>query len=510
MVKGDCRFEVTIGEECELFNRAGVLENIEVIAAITPGEGEAEVSVFNAPQAVFNMAVDHQFQLVDEYDQIRFFKIGLDAANVKDGETEIEGKVSWNSDHTTLLFESHEILPPTKSLAFSVSVFYEEKINGNWTPVLDNGSKISETRSVTFTTGEAPDYIPENNVLYSYPLRNQYNIYKGESSVGYVQLKQGQDYLFHPGPEWDQKTRFVQVGNASPKLGSVGYDTANKRVSFSFPDMSPNKIYKLEIVNIPTGTVTMDQNVSAVESTFTADENITIETKTAEGTIDILEEKSLFDLAFRTSLYSTFTEKVNAINFGETFMDPNFDYQGVVDFGSLLINNSELFDNYELQGTETIPPLITLEATPDNPWLSGLIPVIYSQYPVGNLFSFTWRSSEPYGVPPLRTMHYSNLNVDALLGENALITGSGGIQFNPETIIYKVPYFVYKDLGDLQNQIYNYMCTHSATSKMNQIVNTTYPLLNINYSYNYQFKYHLPGNSNLKSSAPRSLKINFE
>jgi hypothetical protein len=54
-VKGNCSFEVTIGEECEIVGGSAV-EGMQVIAEVTPNDGERKVDVFTTPQVVFQYA----------------------------------------------------------------------------------------------------------------------------------------------------------------------------------------------------------------------------------------------------------------------------------------------------------------------------------------------------------------------------------------------------------------------------------------------------------------------
>lgn len=57
-----------------------------------------------------------------------------------------------------------------------------------------------QSESGAFRTGPAPDFVPEDNVTFAYPVNKQTNFFRNESNQGYVQLAQGQDYLFTGAP----------------------------------------------------------------------------------------------------------------------------------------------------------------------------------------------------------------------------------------------------------------------------------------------------------------------
>src|SRR5690606_13185906 len=65
LVKGDFRFKITIGEECELMN-ASPLGGMKIIADVTPGDGAKDIDVFAAPQATFSMKVNQPIVIPED------------------------------------------------------------------------------------------------------------------------------------------------------------------------------------------------------------------------------------------------------------------------------------------------------------------------------------------------------------------------------------------------------------------------------------------------------------
>lgn len=318
VVRGTCKFKMTLGKDCEIEYDDNLLEDVKIISEITPGDGSTEVSVFNAPQGIFNMEVNRVFEIVDPEDnQTRYFQAKLDHFKVMDGSREIPATLEWNSNHDVVALNPFDILPPTKGLKTSLQVSFEEKVAGAWRPVVDEGKVFNENQTRTFKTGVAPDYIPEENILFNYPVTSQLNFYSREHPEGYVQLKTGQPYLFERTVQFEQKARYKGV-SGQESITTLSYLPDEKRVIFTIPEnLALSTIYQIELVNIPKTTYTVDQNVK--EKVIAINSDTEIKTKKAEGQLEIAGEKIIYSTFFRTSQFATVREKVNSLQISNTF-----------------------------------------------------------------------------------------------------------------------------------------------------------------------------------------------
>ena len=112
LVKGRCKFEITIGEECDLIQKGSVLESIEVLAEITPQENCRDVSVFTVPQAVFNFEMEKEYQTIGYNDEIVKFKIVLEEFSIDANGQQVTTDLNWNDDHTVAVLKPFDVLPP--------------------------------------------------------------------------------------------------------------------------------------------------------------------------------------------------------------------------------------------------------------------------------------------------------------------------------------------------------------------------------------------------------------
>ncbi|QSE98715.1 hypothetical protein [Fulvivirga lutea] len=504
LVKGDCKFEVTIGDNCQI-EGGSVLEGIQVISEITPNEGANDVSVFNVSQGVFNMEVGKVFEMVDLDDIKKSFRIKMDHFKILDGNQEIPGKLEWNYTNDVVAFNPIEILPPKKKLKAVLQVSFEEKVNGIWKVVEVDGSKFTEAKQVEFTTGEAPDYIPFENVEYSYPVISQRNFYKDESYQGYIKLKVGQAYLFDESGEWDQKGRIV-ASNGSPKYFEVSYTTQN--VNYTIPKgLATNTTYSFDIVNVPkTASASIDDNISTKTSKVDLGDQqstLEVETKEAQGEVNILQEDAIYGSFFRTSAYPTFIAKINSLSLNNGWSWPV--RTGIHELG-VNMSGPELFSYYEMNGFKEVDPLIELEATlGNNYWYQNYIKsLIYPSYPAYGL-SLTWRQADKLGAPPAKAIYIEqNLALEALpltdafSAANPTTSGSG-------VFLYDLPLTMYKDYSDYRYQMAQDLLEGN-NSWFSTLANTPFPGIRSG-DYKMRIKYKLPGKNIITSSKEINIHV---
>lgn len=501
LVSGNCRFEFTMGKECEITGGGSPVSGVEVISELTPGNGATDVNVFNAAQAVFNMPIGKKFELEDLNGKNIAFKIVLDHFMVKDGNAEIPGEFKWNPEKDVLAFDSYDVLPPQKQLTLEVQVSFKELKNGIWQVVTEDGNKITEKMSVSFTTGEAPKYIPISNVAYSYPMPMMFNYYQDESNLGYIQLKDGQDYLFEVEPEWMQVGQFVDVAGKKHRFNFT-YNTSQNRIEFIRPTgLINNELYSFELVNIPAGTqVKIDENVSDIVQSKdlnldeqTADNESTVEIKTqdAEGTIELLEETNIFKTHFRTSLYNTVSSKLSNMvhsSYLRWYLSPGVHNIYVYN------NGDELFSEMEKNGADGIEPLVQFKDKLDSRWYKRLIsPLVYYQYPFDNI-ELEWRAPlEALGIPPTKAISVFQYPAPPSLTSDQLETGI----INPAPswvgFKYKQPYYMNKDYRELKDKAANkYYSISPVPIRVRYLLENSFRAI-YKGDYNVELKYILPG-----------------
>ncbi len=507
MIKGTCKFELEIGEECELIRSGSVLETVEVIAQVTPQENTKDIDVFTVPQAVFNYEMEKEYQMVDYDESIIKFKISLDKFEIKDGTKVLDSDQTWNDDHTVLALNSFDILPPKKELTVSVVAKFKELKDGYWSVVKVDGQELVEAKTIKFTTGEAPDHIPAENVAYSYPTQGQFNFYKNEHSQGYVTLVRGQPYLFEKSDRWTPKLRVKTIPEGNAKMVNLNYVASAKEVRFNIPAGLPNdKVFALEIVNVPNTTLTeIDANVSEVNTKVQGLEGTEVDlemrSRQATGTIEEVQEKVIYQANFRTSKYNTAAAKIASVNPSSGWRDPIM--TGVHAVGSN-IKGPEPFSEEEILGRVNFEPLFQLEADlSNNTWYNqDIYPMIYEGYPIMGQFRISSSNRDPsvLGVVPKKAVYLYQYPWNFNLTEDNITLGTVQLRETVGRFDYYLAKFMYYDFMDLSNQAANYVSSSGGSNtRLNKLLNGTFPAVRKG-DYWVNIKYVLPGKNTVTST----------
>lgn len=458
LVKGKFNFKFTVGEECEIVNSGGELNNITVIADLKPDADAQDVNVFTAPQASFNTSLDTDFSMIDGDDKVVTYRIRLSEFKLSKDKTPIQTKVEWNEAKDVAILRSPETLPQQSTLTAFVKLYWEKKTGGaGWQPVKsENGEIIYEEKETIFTTGTAPDFIPEENVAYSYPVKNQYNFHVNEIGSGYVKLRMGQSYLFEADPDgatWSFNAKFQDSKGTSVEV-PLNYDIGNATANFQIPQsLSKQTIYKIQFVKRPQAVGAVDQNAERSDVIVnTGNENeTTVASNSLDGTILQNVEKEIYKSAMRTSQFGTFAEK------WATFTNEKDQFD--IATGNIAVigkrgNINETFDEVELRGREgQSKPLVQVIASPETLWMKNIIsPLLYDEYPTDPNVIISWRDPQVLGVKPLKGVKLINDLGDYRLTDANVSVGTASLKNGSILFGYYLSWYGLNDFNDLRNQ----------------------------------------------------------
>ena len=500
LVKGKCRFEVTVGKECKPVTEQDLLAEVNMIAEITPQNSVSDVSVFNTPQIAFNIPVGEIFQITDLEKNTHYFRAVLDEFAVTEDSRFIQGKLTWNTERDVVIFDAVDLLPGEKKLRARARLTFEEKINGNWLKVKFGGKTVMETAETNFETGKAPDLIPASNVAYSYPLRDQQNFFPQEYNNGVIQLIDGQAYLFRKSEDWIQTIRITDALSGTSLETPLAYNARMRQITFTIPTGFENsKLYRFEIVNVPKQRRQADDNVTAVERQLNVDESAgsaTLTTQSVEGQLDILESKPIFQSQFRTSKYNTFPEKMRSITFAPVIrISPEINIFQLTSY----LKGDEHFEASELTGSPARPRLIHTEAILDgNGWYEGYVyPLVYEGYPLLGWMTVARPEPDVLGIPPIRDLYFQNVKSDPVSesGDNF------STPFTDEFVVYNLGQSVAFDFRALQRHAVNYLVDHPGATTPRLQALALKPLPALRYgSYRIKLSYVIPGINKITSS----------
>jgi hypothetical protein len=499
LVKGKCTFEVTVGKDCKPVGEQNLLEEVNMIAQISPANASSGVNVFNTPQVAFNIPVGEVFEISDLENKKHVFRAVLDEFLVSYSGQPLAGAVVWNTEKDVVIFDAADVLPAQKKLKAFAKLSFEEKLNGVWTKVKFNGKGVEETAETTFETGKAPDFIPESNIRLSYPLQDQRNFHPKEYAHGFIQLREGQPYLFNPGSEWIQKVRMTEISSGQLLDTELSYNIKTRTVTFNIPDGFENsKMYWLQIVNIPKHESGIDENVQRISREINIDRSAgtaSLTTKSLKGELDRLEIKPLYTSRFRTSKYNTFKEKMEHITVEPCIR--NTVGMNIFQLTSRL-NGDEFFEEGEISRTPYHGPLVAMEAiTYGNEWYEHFTyPLVYEGYPLFGWMKSGRENIEEVGVPPLRDIVIHTSAADQ--ARNADLTARS---FTDEYLAYNLGQSVAADFRYIQRHAVNYVADDPSRISPRLEALVTRPLPHIRYGqYRIKLLYVIPGTNTVTSS----------
>lgn len=502
LVKGKCRFEVTVGKDCRPVGEQNLLDDVTMIAAMTPSNNSTDVNVFNTPQVAFNIPVGEIFEITDMESKTHFFHAVLEEFGVWEGGRPIPGTLVWNAANDVVIFDGADLLPGEKKLRARAKLTFEEKVNGLWTKVRFNGKPVMETVECNFETGVAPDFIPEKNVAMSYPLPGQLNFHPEEFHRGFIQLVDGQPYLFDPGNDWIQKVRMTETASGQYLETDLTYNPALRQVAFDIPSGFENsRIYTLEILNLPRRVTTIDQNVEKKDHELNiapSGGSATLTTQSFVGNVNMLASKSVYRATFRTSKYNTFVEKMNHISLRPVIrLTPEVNVFQLTSY----LKGDELLDDAEISSSAGRRSLVEMEAILDgNEWYERYAyPIVYEGYPLLGRMRVRRPDPDYLGIPPVRDIYLENTRLNSLPENNPAL--SGALPFTDEFLVYNLGQSVAADFRDLRHQVVNYIADRQPqiTPRLEALIMG--PMPRIRYGgYRIKINYFIPGIKKISSS----------
>ncbi len=158
------------------------LSSIDFIADIQPGDG-SNPDVFVIPAVSFNLPVNKRLELPagldDDPSAVRVFEPYIERfelIDLSEGNSLVTGEFQFNETNTiaSLALEGVEVLKGESRYKVAIIVKAIEIFpDGSSHIIRDEGREWEDKKELTFVTGPRPTNIPESNVLFSYPIKNQ-------------------------------------------------------------------------------------------------------------------------------------------------------------------------------------------------------------------------------------------------------------------------------------------------------------------------------------------------
>jgi len=438
LVKGDCRFELMIGTKCEPPVESP-LAGIKMIGDISPQASTTGVDCGVAPQAAFNVDLNTAFVLPknnsDGSVTNENFRFTIEIFTLKKGTVNVPVTLSTATDNTRAMITPTALLEPFTNYKLSLKVKAEKFQSGTWVQAKRiNGTDISETLDISFTTGDLPDKIRDQDITYCLPLNRQRFFAQNTCESGFIQLRYSMAYLFNAAPASGyQRTyyaRFLPQPSGTPIETQVTYLSLLNRVNFVLPTLSTSKMYKVQIIhrdvrvasssNTQFGGVNLAMQGVSSQFTTLLNNNVELRRRMLSGGNSIANNEFLYyEYFFRTSMYQNVSDKINALSASSTVYERISPYENL----GLNLSGAEKLEKFEVEGFSYTVGLSTqkfrilnIKDAYSNLWHTSFVqPVIYDLYNriVNNNYStrrFFRSSPDEYGIPPTSILYGNSIS----------------------------------------------------------------------------------------------------
>lgn len=487
LISGNMRMKFSFGDDCELVRADGEYSPVDMpmIADLSPTNDSKEVDVFTSPQATFTMGIGKAFTIEDE-EGSKTFRIRLKDFYVQyaDGK-KIDGRLEWNEEKDRATFFSKEILPPNSRIRASVSVNFEQAHEGAWQVVSQDGREASETKTVLFQTGEAPDHIPFSNIAYAYPVIHQKNFFPGEGDEGYVQLNTGQVYLF---PNTFEYVAHFVSSDGTEAEAVFTYDPVSSRLYYRLPSLRNKEAYQLELSARPARDSGSEQlPESAFTSLYEEDEYVAGYARKMAQKMVNTNRLSILEYTFSSSRFNTFAEKIASMR-----LSGKHQYVSI-EIRSLFLETDDVYETFdlpELSGTVYTggKPLVQAQAIlSDAYYREDIAPLLYNWYPDSGL-RLSKREEAVYGVPPVRAFTFYDGYLHMVSSETPNLSLRTKLPF-----VYQLPAIYTVDYYDLRDQVANKYVGSGQLKDWAFLINSQLKFIRQG-KYRASYQYIMPGN----------------
>ena len=407
--KGSFNIRVELGQSCILAEDASnPIASLQLIETTAPIDGSTACAVNQEIKAVTTLP----FNIPQRIQEHTYKLIPIHAAIQKQTTGEvINVHIQYEADTLRLLPFAH--LDGLSTYQFSIQVALLQQNEQGWFVDTVN----IENRVIQFTTSEALDHIPIDNIHYAWPLPGQNSFYIAEFPEAYVQLLQAQPTVI----SGTLLAKFTSSsGEVHQQLVQIAPD--GRRLSFMVPPLALQTGYQLEIIRLGEDSLENGRSQSG------------------SGT---LPQQSILTYYFRTSQFERFSQKVasmpvvNVDRFGH----------GLFSFAG------EPFDQWELTASNFLTTQIEITTSLyDHPWFNslGLNALLYASFPMPGFIENTWRDAAA-GFPPSKAIHIASspclsYDLQQFIQPDSPCLGQ-------DTLHFDIPLFIQMDYDGYKNQV---------------------------------------------------------
>lgn len=333
LVKVDTKAHFSIGDKC--YPDPDPLKDVKIISDYGP-KGNKE-SVFVYPYGASNVGLDKNYEISVPPTQshpdgeVRLYQFKIKSFRLlKDGTTPVEStNLEYSNDNNTVTLKRSKILDAYTNYTGEIQCYAIQYQDGKgWTnPRNDktgNDEPVEETSTFSFKTGPKPDYIPDENISFSYPVNRQRYVLMNEmNGKGIIHLDQAQDNILSGDGKGlyavrSYKVYFIAAGTTDTIKTDFTWNEQTLNIEYNLPAaLKNNTVYRVELWSFEKSGILIAAPSFLKTQTKMSAMNINgidiqqKEVKVVSAALKIL--KPIYTMYYRTSEFNTLGEKINAM-----------------------------------------------------------------------------------------------------------------------------------------------------------------------------------------------------
>jgi len=362
--EGTWEGDVEFGDRCKFISDDPDNEfGMNLIVNMTPENGLRDFGVDG------NVSANFILPLGDTIPEYNFFtgdprplsfQFDEDNFGLYNEDGKVECEVLMNKHINSVTFKPTNFLNRNDSMWFVVKIDIYDNFNYH----------SSQEKIVGFKTASGLEIIPNSNVEYTYPTDGMTNFFTEQhaSQIGYIQLIKGQSNLFY-ADETDAEGNIIDYsiqakftsGTGYKVYSDLTYNPLSYRLEYEMPseEFLQETMYKLEILKV------LKEEAPQINSPGVGN-------KVTGGTNDLNDNRVLYTLYFRTSVYKKLEDKILAIV--ENGIKDNDEPESTVREASddidvyvktKVAGTGEVFDVFDLSSNGNGRPYVRLMASND-------------------------------------------------------------------------------------------------------------------------------------------------
>jgi hypothetical protein len=366
-----------------------------------------------------------------------------------------------------------EVSAPGTELVLRVTTIWEQRIAGIWQPVTYQNETVGEQRDFALTVLTPSTLLPAENILATYPVINQFNFHWQEYAKGYILLNRDQNW-WKSGAEGGQLYVLLANNSGYSEKIDVLYEPEKSLFSFNMPaDLRAETVYSLTYVYEENGSI-----------------------------------RELLSTHFRTSKFSTFADKVNAlVDVNNGWLRPLYD--GVDEIGKtgrsaesfapedITLEKMAIFSSDKT--TDIQVGLVRLKAIMEgNKYFEEFMyPTVYEPFDPAVFTPNVRQPTKHLGYPPVEAMHLrQSATTTPSLTAAHIEAGTVPSQEAEFAYIHRVQQYFVSDYMRLRSIVASHVYNHGDAILNDERVRRIHEARWRVYpegEYKYTISYQLPG-----------------